>query len=47
MTTDDKIGDVKQHYDINREATKIKTLSSGNVNKYKYLTAEEILPSDQ
>ena len=30
---------------INWEAAKISPLSSGKVDKYKYLTAEEILPS--
>ena len=30
-----------------REGAKISTLSSGKVDKYEYLTGEEILPSDQ
>ena len=47
MTTDDKIRDEKLQYDINREAAKISTLSSGKINKYEYLTGKEILPSDQ
>ena len=47
MTTDDKIKDEKLHYDINRGATKISTLSSGKIDKYEYLTGEEILPSDK
>ena len=34
-------------YNINRGAAKISSLSSGNTNKYEYLTAEEILPSDE
>ena len=34
-------------YHINREAEKILALSSGKVDKYEYLTSEEILPSDQ
>ena len=34
-------------YDINREAPKISALSSGKIDKYGYLTGEEILPSDQ
>ena len=33
--------------DINREAAKISALSSGKINKYEYLTGEEILPSNQ
>ena len=47
MTIDDKIRDEKIQYDINREAAKILTLSSGKIDKYEYLTGEEILPSDQ
>ena len=46
MTTDNKIIDEKLHYNINREAAKISTLSSGEIDKYEYLTAEEILPFD-
>ena len=34
-------------YDINREATKISALSSSKIDKYEYLTGEEILPPDQ
>ena len=47
MTTHDKIRDVKLQYDINREAAKKLALSSGKIDKYEYLTGEEILPSDQ
>ena len=47
MTIDDQIKDDKLQYDINRKATKISALSSGKINKYKYLTGEEILPSNQ
>ena len=47
MTTDDKIRDEKLQYDINREAEKISALSSGKIDKYQYLTGEEILPSNQ
>ena len=47
MTIDDKIRDEKIQYDINREAAKILTLSSGKIDKYEYLAGEEILPSDQ
>ena len=32
-------------YDINREVAK--TLSSGEIDKYEYLTGEEILPPNQ
>ena len=45
--TIDKIRAEKLQYDINREAAKISALSSGKIDKYKYLTGEEILPSDQ
>ena len=47
MNIDDQIGDERLSYDINREAAKISTLSSGKINKYEYLTGEEILPSNQ
>ena len=47
MTINDKIRDEKIQYDINREAAKILALSSGKINKYEYLTGEEILPSNQ
>ena len=47
MTIDDKIKDEKLQYDINREAANISALSSGKIDKYEYLTGEEILPSDQ
>ena len=47
MTIEDKIRDEKLQYDINREATKISVLSSGKIDKYEYLTAEEILPSNE
>ena len=41
------IRDKKLQYDINREAVKISTLLSGTIDKYEYLTGEEIIPSDQ
>ena len=47
MTIDDKIRDEKLQYDINREAAKISALSSGKIDKYEFLTVEEILPPDQ
>ena len=47
MAIDDKIGDEKLQYDINREAAKILALSSGKIDKYECLTGEEILPPDQ
>ena len=47
MTNNDKIIDEKLQYNINRETAKISTLSLGKIDKYKYLTDEEMLPSDQ
>ena len=47
MTIEDKIKDEKLQYDINKEAAKISALSSGKLDKYEYLTGEEILPSNQ
>ena len=45
MTTEDKIRDKDIQYDIIREAAKISSLSSGKIDKYKYLIGKEILPS--
>ena len=45
MTIDDQIRDEKLQYDINREAAKISSLSSGKIHKYEYLNSEDILPS--
>ena len=47
MIIDDRIRDEKLQHDINREATKMSTWSSGKVDKYQYLTGDEILCSDQ
>ena len=47
MTTDGQIKDEKLQRDINREAAKISALSSSKINKYEYLTCEEVLPSNQ
>ena len=47
MAIEDQIKDEKLQYDINREAAKISALSSGKLDKYEYLTGEEILPSNQ
>ena len=47
MTITDQIRDEKLQYDINREAAKISALSSGKIQKYEYLTGEDILPSNQ
>ena len=47
MKISDNIEDEKLQYDINREASKISTLSSSEIEKSEYLTGEEILPSNQ
>ena len=47
MTTEDQIRHEKLQYDVNRETAKISALSSGKIDKYEYLTGEEILPSNQ
>ena len=47
MKIDDKIRDEKLQYDINRDAAKISALSSEKMDKYEYLTGEEIPPPDQ
>ena len=43
----DKVRDEKLLYDMNIEVRKISGLLSGKIDKYEYLTGEEILPSDQ
>ena len=48
MTVDDQIKYEKLQYDVNREYAKISALSSGElINKYEYLTGEELLPSNK
>ena len=47
MTFDDKIKDEKLQHDVRRKAAKISTLSSGKIDKYEYLTGEEILSFNQ
>ena len=47
MMIDDQIKDEKLQYDINREAAKISASSSGKIDKYEYLTGEELLPFNQ
>ena len=39
---DDKIRANKAHYDLNRQAAKISALSSGELEKYEYLTGEAL-----
>ena len=44
MTIDDQIKDEKLQYNNNnREAAKIAALSSGKIERYEYLTGQEIL----
>ena len=47
MTINNQIRDQKLQFDINREVAEISALSSGKINKYEYLTGEDILPSNQ
>ena len=47
MTIEDQIKDEKLQDDINRETAKISGLLSGKIDKYEYITGEEILPSNQ
>ena len=42
MTIDDKIRGEKLQHDINREVAKISTVSLSKINKYEYLTGEDI-----
>ena len=47
MTIDNKIIDENLQYNINKDAAKLSALSLARIGKHEYLTAEEILPSDQ
>ena len=47
MTIEDQIKDKKLQYDTDRGAAKISAILSGKIDKYEYLTGEEILPSNQ
>ena len=47
MTINDQIRDAKLRYGINREAAKISASSSGKIHKYDYVTAEDVLSSNQ
>ena len=33
---------IKQHHDLDRKVAKISALSSGNLDKYEYLTGEDL-----
>ena len=47
MTINDKSRDEKLQDDNKREVTKISALPSGKIDKYGFLTGEEIVPADQ
>ena len=47
MTIEDQIRNEKLQHDINRETAKVSALLSRKIDKYEYLTGEEILPSNQ
>ena len=42
MKTTDRTRDGKLQYDTNREPAKISALLSGKIDKYEYVTCEEI-----
>ena len=45
MTTQDVIRNEKMQFEINRELVQISALLSGKIDKYEYLTVEEMLPT--
>ena len=47
MKINDKIRGKKLQHDITRKAAIISALLIGKINKYEYLTDEEVLPPDQ
>ena len=47
MRIDGKLRNEKLQQDINREAERISELASAKIDKYKYLTGEEILTFDK
>ena len=47
MALEDQVRDEKLQYDINRKVAKISASSSGKIDKYEYLTGDDILPSNQ
>ena len=42
-----RLGMKNMWYDINRETAKSPELLSGKIDKFEYLTGEEVLPSNQ
>ena len=47
ITVHDKSRNEKLQNDINGEAAKISPLASEKIDKYEFITGEEILPSNQ
>ena len=47
LTIDDKLEIKNIQYNINREAAKASAEWSGKIDKYEYITGEEILPSNR
>ena len=47
MRTDDKVRDETLQYDVTRDTPNISEISSGKIDKYEYITGQEILPPDQ
>ena len=45
MTIDAKTKDGKLQYDISRDAEKISTFSSGEIDKYEYITGSNAIQS--
>ena len=43
-TINNKFGRNKAQHNLDRQTTKISTLSSGNVRKYDFLTGNDVLP---
>ena len=43
-TIDNKIGQNKTQYSLERQTASISALSSGNVGKYEFLTGKYVLP---
>ena len=43
-TTDSKIEQNKSQYNLDRQIPKISVLSSTNVDRYEFLTGEDVLP---
>ena len=47
MTTDDEIRDKKLQYNFERKPVRILALLPCRLDKYEYLTGEEVLPLNQ